>query len=198
VSKDNQNTSEPGGDVTSASYNETHQFASGAVSSMTVVVQYVRDDKGNVTGSVKTTIVSYTSADGEYGSQDVTIEECDNENNCTVVASGYEDSDTVDDEEYYNPDADPTIVTVETYDKVLRTRGAAVKVMNGWAAPGFENDPANPKNPGLVSLIDSDLSSTFLVVSPLRVTKAQPETRDDLPQPGQAAPRGGGCGLFCG
>lgn len=198
VSQENQNTSDPGGNVNSASYSETHQFAGGAVSSITTVVNYVRDDKGNVTGSVKTTIVSYTSADGEYGSQDVTIEECDSENNCAVVASGYEDSDTVDDEEYYNPDADTTIVTVEAYDKVLRTRGAAVKVMNGWAAPGFENDPANPADPGLVALIDSDLADTFMLVSPPRVTTAQPETRDDLPQPGQAAPQGGGCGRYCG
>jgi hypothetical protein len=73
---------------------------------------------------------------------------------------------------------------------VLRTRGAAVNTVPGWAASGFENDPANPRNPVLVGFIDSDLSRGFLLVSPPRITKAQPEHRDDLPHPGLPASEG--------
>ncbi len=193
-----QTTTSPNGDVDTVVYKESRPAADGGVSTSTTVVQLVRDENGNVTGSVKTTIVGNVSSDGEYGSQSVTVEQCDNSDNCTIVASGYEDSDTLDDEEYYNPDADTTIVTFEMEDNVLRTRGAAVKVMNGWAAPGFEGDPANPHDPGLIGLIDSDLQTSYLLVSPPRVTKAQPEGHPGLPQPGQAAPKDGGCGGYCG
>jgi hypothetical protein len=197
-SSQKETTTDANGNVTAVVYKESHEQADGSLSTMTTVVQPVKDENGNVTGTVKTTIVSSISADGEYGSQAVTVEQCDNSNNCTVVASGYEDTDTADDEEYYNPDADTTIVTFEMEDKVLRTRGAAVKVMNGWVAPGFEKDPANPNDPGLIALIDSDLETSYLLVSPPRVTKAQPEVHPGLPNPGQAAPKDGGCGGYCG
>jgi hypothetical protein len=62
----------------------------------------------------------------------------------------------------------------------LRMRAAAITVVDGWTAPGFENDPVNPHDPGLVSLIDSDLATGYSVLSPLRVTTAQPEGRPDL------------------
>ncbi|NUT20694.1 MAG: hypothetical protein HOV77_16040 [Hamadaea sp.] len=198
VHREKETTTNPNDDVDTVVYRETHDAPGGGSSSMTTVVQVVRDENGDVTGTYKTTIVTITSADGEYSSSDVTIEQCDNSDTCTVIASGYEDSDTANDETYYNPDADTTIITFEMQDNVLRTRGAAVKVMNGWAAPGFENDPANPHDPGLIGFIDSDLQTSYLLVSPPRVTKAQPEGHPGLPQPGQAAPRDGGCGGYCG
>ncbi|WP_144126055.1 thrombospondin type 3 repeat-containing protein [Catellatospora sichuanensis] len=187
--EEKQTTTDADGNLDSVTYTDEHRFAGGAVSTMTTTTKYVRDENGNVTGSQVTTVVSYVSADGEYGSADTTVEDCDGAGNCTVVDSDYEDSDTVDDEEYYNPDADTTIVTFEAEKNVLRTRGAAVNTVPGWAAPGFEGDVANPKDPNLVALIDSDLSPGFMLVSPPRITKAQPEFRDDLPLPGQPAPK---------
>ncbi|MEU8002537.1 thrombospondin type 3 repeat-containing protein [Catellatospora sp. NPDC049111] len=190
VRGDKQSTTDPDGTLTSVTYVDEHRFGSGAVSTMTTTIKFAYDGDGNVIGSQKTTVVSYVSADGEYGSADTTVEECDADGNCTVVDSDYEDSDTVDDEEYYNPDADTTVVTFEAEKNVLRTRGAAVNTVPGWAAPGFEKEPANPRDPVLVGLIDSDLSSGFLLVSPPRITKAQPEYRDDLPLPGLPASKG--------
>lgn len=199
VNREKSTTTEPNGDLSNSTISEQHVYADGAVSEMTVSTTLVRDEKGEVTGTIVTTTVTYSNSDGSYGSAATTVESCDTSGSCTEVASTYEDTDTEDDEEYVDPDADTAIVTFEMVDGVLRTRGAAVNVVAGWTAPGFENDPTNPNDPGLVMLVDSDLSGQHLLISTPRVTKAQPEGRDDLPNPGQAAPTGGGpCRLLCG
>jgi len=184
------------GDLVSTTSSESHLFDSGAVSTIKVVTEYVRDGDGNVTGTVVTTTVGYVSADGEYGSEAKTVEECDaSGGNCTEVDYEFEDSDTVDPEEHVDPDADTSgggIVTFEMVDGVLRTRGAAVTVVQHWEAPG--HDAEDPLRRGTYILVDSEQALTYTILEAPRVTEAQPEIRSDLPNPLEAAPppTGGG------
>ncbi|HEV7762262.1 MAG TPA: hypothetical protein VGO78_24805, partial [Acidimicrobiales bacterium] len=148
----------------------------------------------NVTGTTVTTTVGYISADGSYGSQAKTVEQCDGGGgNCTEVSSEYQDSDDVDDEEHVNPDADSdTIVTYEMVEGTLRLRGAAITVVQNWEAPGGEME--NPSDPGTIILVDAEQALEYTVMQAPQVTSAQPEYRDDLPNPLQAAPLPGGQG----
>jgi hypothetical protein len=198
--KTDTTTTNEAGDVLSQSSETTQTFPDGATSSIKVVTEYQRDKDGNVVGTTTTTTVSYVSADGGYGSSSKTVEQC-NGSECTEVSYEFEDSDTIDDEEHVNPDADAdTILTYEMVDQTLRLRGAAVTVVQGWTAPG-EQDPTDPNDPGTIILVDPDHATAFTVVDAPRVTTAQPEFRDDLPNPLRDAPPpgegGGGCGGIC-
>lgn len=193
-------TTNEAGDVLSQSSETTQTFPGGATSSIKVVKEYQRDGDGKVVGTTTTTTVSYVSADGSYGSGSETVEQC-NGSECTQVSSEHEDSDTVDDGEHVNPDADAdTILTYEMVDETLRLRGAAVTVVQGWTAPG-EDDPKDPDDPGTIILVDPEQATAFTVVDAPRVTTAQPELRSDLPNPLRDAPPpgegGGGCGGIC-
>jgi hypothetical protein len=183
------------GETTSESHEETHTYPSGASSTIKVVTEYKRDADGNVTGTTVTTTVGYISSDGNYGSESKTVESCDaNGGNCTEVSYEFEDSDTVDTEEHVNPDADAdTIVTEEMVDGALRLRGAEITVVQGWEAPG-NGQPENPNDPGTLILVDPEQALEYTVLNAPRVTTAQPEYRDDLPNPLQDAPppEGGG------
>lgn len=187
------------GDVTSESSEETHTYPSGASSTIKVVIEYQRDADGNVTGTTVTTTVGYISADGEYGSQSKTVEQCDaNGGNCTEVDYEFQDSDTVDEEEHVNPDADDdTILTYEMVESTLRLRGAAITVVQGWEAPRGDGEPTDPNDRGTVILVDPEQQLEYGVLQAPRVTTAQPEHRDDLPNPLRDAPppdEGGGAG----
>ncbi len=178
---------------------ETRQYSDGSISKASVNKEYVRDEAGEVTGTIVTTTVSTISADGEYGSSSQTVESCDaGGGKCSEVSSTYEDSDTID--EYINPDAEnPVVVTQEAADGVLRTRGAAVTVVQEWTPPVADDDAMDPNRISLVMLVDSDLADHYLIVAAMRVTEAQPEVRPDLSNPLEAAPLpgGGGCNNLC-
>jgi hypothetical protein len=186
--KSDEKATDAHGDLASESSEETHTYADGASSTIKVVTEYQRDADGNVTGTTVTTTVGYISADASYGSQAKTVEQCDGGGgNCTEVSSEYQDSDDVDDEEHVNPDADDdAIVTYETVDGALRLRGAAVTVVQGWEAPGGEAQ--NPNDPGTVILVDAEQALEYTILQAPQVTSAQPEYRDDLPNPLLNAP----------
>ncbi|HEX5947387.1 MAG TPA: thrombospondin type 3 repeat-containing protein [Acidimicrobiales bacterium] len=185
---------------------------------LTVKVEYQRDDKGNVTGTVVTTTYTASSSDGSFEAMAETVESCDaGGGNCTELSSTYVDSDgvstddgtaddgtaddgEVDDDVYTDTEALPIIITEEVVGGVLRRRGAAVNVVEGWRAPG-NDDPTDHPDPGTIMLVDGDLAqASSMLLDPLRVTEAQPETRPGLPNPGVGAPgggAGGGCGVLC-
>ncbi|MBB5870098.1 hypothetical protein F4553_003477 [Allocatelliglobosispora scoriae] len=193
----NTTTDPKTGDVTNVTYVKDETTRGGGTSSTSKSIDIIRDGDGKQIGTVTTTTVTYISRDGDYGSTTTVVEACSTGGSCEVVAAEYEDSDeSVDDEEYVNPDADTAIVTYDVVEQKLKLRGAAVNVVRGWTAPGYEEQPTNPHNPGLIALIDSDLVDTFLLAEPARTTKAQPETYPGLPSPILAAPGGpggGGC-----
>ncbi len=199
-SREKSTTVQPNGDVSNVTSTETYNQKDGGTSVLVVNTTLVRDENGEVTGQVVVTTSTYVSKDGSWGSNSTIVQSCDaSGENCTTDDAIYTDSDNEDDEEYVDPDANTDIVTFEMVDKTLRVRGATITVVNGWTAPGFENDPANPNGPGLVSLIDSDLATGYTLLSPARITTAQPEGRPDLPNPSLAAPTSGGtCGRMCG
>jgi hypothetical protein len=179
------------GNTVSTTTTDTRVFGDGSVTTSEVKTEVQRDGNGNAVGTTITTSFSYISADGNTAQSATVVQSCDaGGENCSEVSSEYTDTD---DEEYVNPDADTTaVVTVEMVDGVLRTRGAAVTVVDGWQAP--EADTADVPDPGLVALVDTELAAHYLVLDPPRVTETQPEGRPDLPNPGDAAPSGPGTG----
>ncbi|GHJ43040.1 hypothetical protein Cs7R123_03820 [Catellatospora sp. TT07R-123] len=185
------------GDVTNVTYDKSVDTRGGSTSTLSTSTQFVRDGDGKVIGTIVTTVATYISADGSFGSTSTTVQACDTSGGCETVDADYEDSDHPDDEEYVNPDADTTIVTYDVVEQKLKLRGSAVNVVPGWTAPGFENAPTDPDNPGLIALVDSNLVDTYLLASPNLTTKAQPETREGLPNPKDAAPGGDGGCTFC-
>jgi hypothetical protein len=170
----------------------TRTSPDGTVITTKETIIYNKDDSGNITSITKVTEVQADYPDG-YSSVGAVVEECDaGGESCVAVAYSYTNNQ---DEEYINPDADDTtFVSVEVVEGKLRLRGAAVTVVQGWAAPGFEEEPENPLNPTTIALIDEELGSTYLLVEPLRITEAQPEPHPDLPNPYQD---GGGCWPKC-
>ncbi|MBO4208206.1 thrombospondin type 3 repeat-containing protein [Micromonospora echinofusca] len=200
-SRTKETVTDPQGNLVSSTLTTVQRLSDGAVNKMSVTKEFIRDDNGKVTGTRITTTVSYISADGEYGSSAQTVESCDADGaNCTTTSSEYSDSDDPKEEEYVDPEVgNPTIVTQEAVDGVLRTRGAAINVIQGWTAPGLEGEPRDPQNPAAVILVDPELADHYLLVEPIRITKAQPEVRPDLPSPIEPAgpPAGGGCNGLC-
>lgn len=201
-------TSDAHGNRMSHSTTTSHTRPNHSMTRLTTTTTYNRDPKGNVTGTVVTTREDYVSATGDHGESNQGAQSCDeNGKNCEPAlphddesdhdGDGH-DGDESDHDGYYDADATPAFVTQEVVDGVLRLRGAAVNVVRNWTAPGLEEAPEDPRNPSAVALIDSDLASQFLLIEPMRITKAQPETRDDLPRPGEAAPRPDtGCQGLC-
>lgn len=102
---------------------------------------------------------------------------------------------------YSDPDADPGVGAEPTEEQKLaweRMHGAVVHTIEGWSAPPVEGEPEDPR--ATVILIDPEYVADFAVVTDLpRVTTAQPETRDDMPKPGDIAPPpgNGGCYTLC-
>lgn len=89
---------------------------------------------------------------------------------------------------YVNPDADQVteVPTPEQEAAFKRLRGAVVRTLENWEAPDSGADPNNPRD--LIILVDPEYAfDTAMVYDAPRVTGAQPETRDDLPNPGVAA-----------
>jgi hypothetical protein len=86
---------------------------------------------------------------------------------------------------YVNPDADPvgTTPSPEQVKRVLNLREAASHGVQGWTTP--ITDGAEPKDPhpSTFIMVDPDyIGNTALIFEPT-VTRAQPETRPDLPSP---------------
>ncbi len=170
----------------------TRTSPDGTVITTKETIIYNKDDSGNITSITKVTEVEAEYSDG-YSSIGVAVEECDaGGESCVTVAVNYANNE---EEEYINPDAeDTTFVSVEFFEQRLVLRGAAITVVQGWAAPGFEEEPENPRNPTTIALVDDELASTYLLVEPLRITEAQPEPHPGLPNPYQD---GGGCWPKC-
>ncbi|WP_155371184.1 thrombospondin type 3 repeat-containing protein [Catellatospora vulcania] len=116
-----------------------------------------------------------------------------------------EGTDYPDDEGgYVDPDqAYGAIVTQEMVDGVLRLRGASVNVVQGWHAPGTDGTPDDVRDPSTIMLVDDTAGDLYLLVEPTRLAVMPlPESRPDLPNPGDRVPpgppgTGGGCDGLC-
>lgn len=162
----------------------------GSSTEVTVVTEYIRDEDGNLMGSTSTRTTERTSSSGST-STTTTTTVCDSTGKqCT----NYSSTKYVDPEQAYS-----VMVTQEDVDGVLRLRGAAVKVVEGWNAPDMDGDPENPNNPSTIMLIDGTVGELFLLTEPKRTVKAEPEYHPDLPSPRDAGtpPSGGGCEGLC-
>ncbi|MEU8005278.1 thrombospondin type 3 repeat-containing protein [Catellatospora sp. NPDC049111] len=108
-----------------------------------------------------------------------------------------------DDGGYVNPDeAYGGIVTEEMVDGVLRLRGAAVDVVQGWHAPGTDGTPDDVRDPSTIMLVDDTAGDLYVLVEPTRLAAMPlPEGRPDLPDPMDRVPPTlpgtGGCGGLC-
>ncbi|MFD0593271.1 hypothetical protein ACFQZ4_12535 [Catellatospora coxensis] len=94
------------------------------------------------------------------------------------------------------------MVTEEMVDGVLRLRGAAVDVVQGWHAPGTDGTPDDVRDPSTIMLVDDTAGDVFLLVEPTRLAAMPlPESRPDLPDPMDrvppTVPGTGGCGGLC-
>ncbi|MEV0454159.1 thrombospondin type 3 repeat-containing protein [Catellatospora methionotrophica] len=95
------------------------------------------------------------------------------------------------------------IVTQELVDGVLKLRGAAASVVQGWHAPGTDGTPDDIRDPSTIMLVDDTAGSLYVLVEPTRLaTVPGPEFRPDLPNPGDRIPvgppgTGGGCNGLC-
>lgn len=164
----------------------------------TVTTEYINDASGKAVGTKITTKVETFGKDGSYSSAE-SRKACDaNGKQCSEPQGTTDGTGS----KYIDPEyAYSNMVTIDPagVDGVLRMRGAAVNVVQGWTAPGLENDPKNPRDPSTVELVDSDTGLFYLLVEPLRVTTAQPEGRPDLPNPmdGATPKSGGGCNGLC-
>lgn len=105
---------------------------------------------------------------------------------------------------YVNPDeAYGSVVTEELVDGVLRLRGAAVDVVQGWHAPGTDGTPDDVRDPSTIMLVDDTAGTLYLLVEPTRLAAMPlPEGRPDLPDPMDRIPpgvpgTGGGCDGLC-
>lgn len=119
------------------------------------------------------------AADGKTTSHGETKQVCDaNGGNCTEKSDGQVD-----------PEQDNSMVTQEMVDGTLRMRGAAVNVVAGWNAPGVEENPTDPRNPGTIMLVDDTVGDVYMLLEPKRVTaEAEPESYPDLPSPMNGTP----------
>ncbi|MDI1462941.1 thrombospondin type 3 repeat-containing protein [Catellatospora sp. KI3] len=190
VDEEHETTKDADGNIIKESTTVTLNFKDGHTESQTDTVRY----NLNANGQVMDTSVSHTetsSKDGKTTSSTVTYR-CDaNAENCTQTGSGTAEGGM------YDPDYGPPVVTEEVVAGVLRTRGAAVTVLEGWQRPGSEE----PELPDLGSLIlvDPNADDLFVLVEPTNAARAQPESRPDLPDPmtGEPAPVGGCGGGLC-
>ena len=103
---------------------------------------------------------------------------------------------------YINPNADTgsSVPTPEQEENLLRLRGAAIRTIEGWSAPKLDIEKLRDPLETIILVNPDYINDIALVFNPNRVTKAQPETHPDLPNPGVpagAAPKTGGCTLGC-
>ncbi len=90
---------------------------------------------------------------------------------------------------YTNPDADTgsTVPTPEQEKNVLRLRGAVIRTIDGWSVPSSEGAPPEDPKQTIIFVDPRNMEDQVVVFDPPSVTKAQPETRPDLPSPGMPA-----------
>jgi hypothetical protein len=90
---------------------------------------------------------------------------------------------------YVNPDADPVsdAPTPEQEAAFKRLRGAATLTLENWSAPDNGTEPSDDPRATII-LVDPEYAyETAMISDAPRVSGAQPEVRDDLPNPGVAA-----------
>jgi hypothetical protein len=140
---------------------------------VTTRTEYERDDDGNVTGTTVTSNVTITGEDGETLAEGSQTQKCDaNGQNCSSP--------------YVNPDADDVLtVTPEMVDRTLRLLGSNITTLPGWAPPEG-GTPRDPHDPSTIMLVHPELDDTAILADVPRLSGAQPESRPDLPSPGQA------------
>jgi hypothetical protein len=183
-----EKTENSDGDVVLTKTQETHVEADKSQTTYTVVTEYSRDSDGEVTGTVTTETTEYTSGDKSVHTTTTTTTTCDASGTKCTSATKY-----VDPEQAYN-----VMVTQEMVDGTLRLRGAAINVVEGWNAPGMEEQPENPRNPTTIMLVDGTVGELFVLTEPKRTATPQPEGHPDLPNPMNAAPTPqGGCNKLC-
>ncbi|MFC7758995.1 thrombospondin type 3 repeat-containing protein [Catellatospora bangladeshensis] len=179
------------GNLLQSKSTEYRKNKDGSSTEVTVVTEYIRDEDGNLMGSTSTRTTERTSSSGAT-STTTTTTVCDSTGKqCTSYTDGKK---YVDPEQAYN-----VMVTQEDVDGVLRLRGAAVKVVEGWNAPDMDGDPENPNNPSTIMLIDGTVGELFVLTEPRRAAKAEPEYHPGLPSPRDAGtpPSDGGCEGLC-
>ncbi|MBV1856699.1 thrombospondin type 3 repeat-containing protein [Catellatospora tritici] len=182
-----ETTTNPAGTVLTSTTTESLIYPEGQVTTETVKTENTLDADGNIIGVTKTVTNEYRSKNGEVTSTTTTTS-CD--------ASG---SHCASKEHYIDPEyAYGNMVSQEYIDNVLRTRGAAVTVVEGWTAPVSDDGAGNPQDPGTIMLVDESYGEVFLLVEP-RVVTAQPEVHPGLPNPrdGWNGPPPGGCEGLC-
>jgi hypothetical protein len=151
--------------------------AAGITVDVHKVVVPVKDENGTVTGTTVTTDVTVRD-NGKVIAQGTQTQTCDAKGeNCG----------------YYNPDAeDGSVLTPEMIVVFEGKLGSTIRTVEGWTPPVVDGDAKDPNDPGVIMLIDPEAALEALVISPLRVTTAQPEVDPDHPRPGQNGPIGGG------
>ncbi|GAA2394193.1 hypothetical protein Cme02nite_09060 [Catellatospora methionotrophica] len=176
------------GKVESVSTTVTRTDPDGGKESQTDKTTYKRDEDGKVTGTVVTHSESSTPAGGNTTGGSTTSRCDENGENCTQVGSSGG---------YFDESQAPVVVTEEMIQGVLRVRGAAINVVQGWTPPGGGN-PEVP-DPSVIVNIDPDYVGEFVLVEPKLTTHAQPRYANDLPHPmdGAQFPPTGGCGGLC-
>jgi hypothetical protein len=183
-----ETTTNPAGTVLTSTTSESLIYPGGQVSTETVKTENTLDADGNIIGVTTTVTNEYISADGSYAETTTTTTSCDASGAHCASKSHY-----IDPEYAYG-----NMVTQEYVDNVLRTRGAAVTVVEGWSAPTSDDGVRNPHDPGTIMLVDETYGEMFLLVEPKIVT-AQPEYDPELPNPrdGWQGPPPGGCDGLC-
>ncbi|WP_155370686.1 thrombospondin type 3 repeat-containing protein [Catellatospora vulcania] len=191
VTYSNEDVLDSDGNLLQSKDVEHRKEKDGSSTTTTTTTDYVRDGDGKVMGTVTVTVTESTSSSGAT-SKTTNTAVCD--------ASGKQCTNYPDTTEYVDPEqAYNSMVTQEMVDGVLRLRGAAINVVEGWNAPGMEEDPENPQNPPTIMLIDGTVGELFLLAEPKRITQAQPEGHPGLPSPKDAGPppAGSGCDGLC-
>jgi hypothetical protein len=91
---------------------------------------------------------------------------------------------------YVNPDADPVsdVPTPEQEAAFKRLRGAVTLTVENWYAPDNGTEPSDDDPRATIILVDPEYAYETAMVYDVPIVKgAQPEVRDDLPNPGVPA-----------
>jgi hypothetical protein len=171
------------GDVVSETHVVEHK-SGDYTTTVTTTTKDVRDSEGNKTGTETTSTVTVKDGDGKVvaeGSQKTTCDAAGE--NCT---SGYINADAESD----------TIITPEMIVTAEGKLGSTIRTVEGWDLPSV-GAAENPNDPGLIMLVDAETAMDYTVLTPMRVTEAQPEMRSDLPNPVRDGTFGGGAGAGC-
>ena len=196
------------GNVLAKVVTTTHTGANGSKSTHTVATTYQYQDGKHTGTTVKTT---EGADDGKGGTtESSSTQKCDaNGENCTGAGTdsgnGSEEGDYPEDDGgtavgYWDTEgSDVAYVSQELLAGVLKVRGATITTMQGWTPPGLEGQPKSTRDPSTIALYDGDqLSGSFTMTDPFRVTRAQPEFHPGLPDPVRGTPPStGGCNGLC-